>query len=385
MSSLAYTEQVLSQEETTLETSQRSCFGLPLRLAKSASLLAVGVATGIGCFSVSKQGRFRAPVTPLARTALQRLTKLPAELPKFPVAFPIPPNNECGAAICAEGDLCCPGGPGYGYSCGTSQAVCCQGFLFNDDGSPSQVSVAIVCGENDVCCKNGDGNPYCCASGNQCTNNVCVAGGGQCFPGDSTLQVLGKGAVPLASTNDGNRVLVKDSFGDLQYQPILSFLHQTHTELAQYVTVVHERGDVRMSDSHIASVVDTSGLQQYKHAAQLAPGDVVQISGPVDGASNLSLSTIISVRRSTGASGMFAPMTWSGHVIVDGVVASCYARPFLGFSVQHGAMHAAMFFMRNLKVYAADVLLPSRFPLEVEVGAVLAAVSIFLMSAKKSL
>eukprot|EP00929_Paragymnodinium_shiwhaense_P061423 TRINITY_DN3067_c0_g1_i3.p2 TRINITY_DN3067_c0_g1~~TRINITY_DN3067_c0_g1_i3.p2 ORF type:complete len:380 (-),score=50.52 TRINITY_DN3067_c0_g1_i3:257-1396(-) len=346
MSSLAFLEQASSQEDMQMENSQQQHRCRPaLRLAKSASLVAVGVATGVGCFAVSEQGRFRAPVKPIARTPLDKLTELPAELPKFPVAFPIPPNNECGAAICAEGDLCCPGGPGYGYSCGTSQAVCCQGFLENDDGSPSQVSVAIVCGEKDVCCRNDDSNPYCCASGNQCKNNVCVASEGQCFPGDAAVQVRGGGRLSLSSLREGDEVLVSDTLGNLHYEPVVQFLHEDDTSNAAYVTIVHEHGEFRASDSHMAIVNDAYGVLRDLPAAQIKAGDELQVAG-LDG---MMMSRVLAIRRSSNDSGMYAPLTPSGQVVVDDVVASCYARPSTGLAIPHGAMHAVMYFVRALR------------------------------------
>eukprot|EP00929_Paragymnodinium_shiwhaense_P061430 TRINITY_DN3067_c1_g3_i1.p1 TRINITY_DN3067_c1_g3~~TRINITY_DN3067_c1_g3_i1.p1 ORF type:complete len:419 (-),score=88.23 TRINITY_DN3067_c1_g3_i1:252-1508(-) len=365
------------QQEEQEEQQQHFC-GCAMRLAKSAGLIAVGIATGVGGFSVSEQGRYRAPVKPLARTSLQGLTKLPAELPKFPVAFPIPPNNECGAAICAEGDLCCPGGPGYGYSCGTSQAVCCQGFLENDDGSPSQVSVAIVCGEKDVCCRNDDSNPYCCASGNQCVNNVCVASGGQCFPGQSTIQTRDADSSPLALARIGDEVLVPDDLGNLKYEPIMHFLHQVESQTTEYVTVVHEYGELRASGSHIAFVTDAMGQRKDVAMSQLSPGDRVQVAG-IDGSISNDLelvsSRVLALRRSRDASGMYAPLSASGQVIVDGVVASCYAQSSSGLPVSHSPMHAAMFLVR---VFGSNHGLISRFvpsmlvsrP-EVQVGALL--------------
>eukprot|EP00929_Paragymnodinium_shiwhaense_P061426 TRINITY_DN3067_c0_g4_i1.p1 TRINITY_DN3067_c0_g4~~TRINITY_DN3067_c0_g4_i1.p1 ORF type:complete len:389 (-),score=23.71 TRINITY_DN3067_c0_g4_i1:220-1386(-) len=379
-------EQMSCQENGMLPldgTQQPQC-ALALRLGKSVGFLAVGVATGMGVFSVTQQGRFRLPVQPLARGSLNRLTKLPAELPKFPVAFPIPPNNECGAAICAEGDLCCPGGPGYGYSCGTTNAVCCQGFLENDDGSPSQVSVAIVCGENDVCCRNDDSNPYCCASGNQCVNNVCVAAAGQCFTGASTVLVRGRGPTPLASLSSEDEILVPDGFGSSRYEPLLQFLHrdETTTSSSSYLSVLHEHGQLWASDSHIVFTTDASGLKKDVPVSQLASGDDLHLAGSEVGDVRARGSRVLAVRRSHDASGMYAPLTASGQVIVDGVVASCYARPFSRLQVTHGAIHAAMFVVRGFTSPVATGFLRDFFRGRAELDLLLPAMATFLFSAK---
>eukprot|EP00929_Paragymnodinium_shiwhaense_P038622 TRINITY_DN20392_c1_g1_i1.p1 TRINITY_DN20392_c1_g1~~TRINITY_DN20392_c1_g1_i1.p1 ORF type:complete len:391 (+),score=41.46 TRINITY_DN20392_c1_g1_i1:65-1237(+) len=335
--------------ETTYAEHMLPGFASKFRFLKPVGLVFCGLAAGCGGSMLTKQGRLRLPVKPLvAQSETIKFTKLPAVLPKFPVPYPVPPNNECGAAICAEGDLCCPGGPGYGYSCGTSNAVCCQGALFDDAGARSQVSVAIVCGEQDVCCENRQGDPYCCASGNICSNDVCVAGAGQCFSGDSSVAVRGRGRVRLAEVRTGDEVLVDNTLGSPQYEAVTQFLHVMDTDANSYVTVGHERGELRLSDNHMVFVASDSSERSDKSAGSLVVGDQLLVASDDDDRSVSASSRVLSVRRSRGADGMYAPMTASGKIVVDGIVASNFALATPSMPVSHGAMYAAFFVSRNL-------------------------------------
>eukprot|EP00929_Paragymnodinium_shiwhaense_P123618 TRINITY_DN9769_c0_g1_i2.p1 TRINITY_DN9769_c0_g1~~TRINITY_DN9769_c0_g1_i2.p1 ORF type:complete len:410 (-),score=54.55 TRINITY_DN9769_c0_g1_i2:270-1445(-) len=351
------------------------------RFLRPVGVLAVGAALGTGSCMLTRQGRLRMPVDPLVPQSKSiKFTELPAELPKFPVAFPVPPNNECGAAICAEGDLCCPGGPGYGYSCGTSQAECCQGFLFDDAGQRSQVSVAIVCGEQDVCCNNDQGDPYCCASGNSCSNNVCVAGGGQCFSGDASVTVPERGLVRLAHVRIGDSVLVETASADIAYQKIEGFLHAASTEATSHVTISHETGELRLSETHLVYLITPSGEKMEAAAATVHTGDYLSIVA--FDAEATTTSRVLSVWRSSHASGMYAPITASGKVIVDGVVSSSFALPNLAFAMSHGPMHVALYLSRAIRMLLGASIFSDKGPHGMVQGAPAALPPSFTAAAK---
>eukprot|EP00929_Paragymnodinium_shiwhaense_P038621 TRINITY_DN20392_c0_g1_i3.p1 TRINITY_DN20392_c0_g1~~TRINITY_DN20392_c0_g1_i3.p1 ORF type:complete len:296 (+),score=12.21 TRINITY_DN20392_c0_g1_i3:133-1020(+) len=224
---------------------------------------------------------------------------------------------------------------------------CCQGFLKDDQGAPSQVSVAIVCGEKDVCCTNDQSDPYCCASGNSCSNNVCVAGSGQCFSGDASVSVRGRGQVRLAELRLDDFVLVDRSLAEPAYEPVTRFLHASPDDATAFLTIGHQHGELRISDSHFVFTATPSGTRFEKSADAVKVGDELVVSGlDSKGGALLTSSRVFSVRRSSNSKGMYAPLTSSGKIIVDGVVASTFAQPARGLQVSHGAMHAAFYFSR---------------------------------------
>jgi len=153
-------------------------------------------------------------------------------------------------------------------------------------------------------------------------------GGSTCFPGDATVDVYGRGATSMASLSVGDRVLVENG----EFEPVLSFLHKV-PGVAQALTLVHSQGTLQASENHI---VFTSRGDMPVSA--LRPGDdLLMQSGP---------SPILAIGQGTTASGMYAPFTASGALVVDGVAVSNYGTPTSKSSLPHAAAHAAFFALR---------------------------------------
>jgi len=153
-------------------------------------------------------------------------------------------------------------------------------------------------------------------------------GGSTCFPGDATVDVYGRGATRMASLSVGDRVLVENG----EFEPVLSFLHKV-PGVAQALTLVHSQGTLQASENHI---VFTSRGDMPVSA--LRPGDdLLMQSGP---------SPILAIGQGITASGMYAPFTASGALVVDGVAVSNYGTPTSKSSLPHAAAHAAFFALR---------------------------------------
>lgn len=161
-----------------------------------------------------------------------------------------------------------------------------------------------------------------------------------CFAGESMVQTRGRGSVPMATLEVGEDVLVEEAMGVIAYQPVLSFIHRIRAEEASFLTVKHERGVFRASAGHLVFVLD--GLSRTdRPVGKLQPGDVLFA---VDGSSSdvpITSSRVTAIYQSMTNIGLHAPLTASGTVIVDGVVASIYATPSLTLQMPHAAAHVA--------------------------------------------
>eukprot|EP00929_Paragymnodinium_shiwhaense_P083737 TRINITY_DN44728_c0_g2_i1.p1 TRINITY_DN44728_c0_g2~~TRINITY_DN44728_c0_g2_i1.p1 ORF type:complete len:379 (-),score=63.26 TRINITY_DN44728_c0_g2_i1:560-1696(-) len=330
-------------EEEVAEVMQPQRAGCLGRFARAAATMTVGTALGCAAYSATAQGRFRAPVNPLKTADMQKIEALPATLPLFPAPYPVQ-GNFCGEALrCANGDQCCPGGPGYGFSCGATGAVCCQGIRFCEDGSPGQFGVSIVCAKNDNCCRNSGGNPYCCSQATICEAEICVLPGATCFPGTATVEVRGEQQRQLAHVAAGDLVLTEDIFGQRSYEPVIGWLHRNMDDDAvRYLSVLHEHGELQLTERHLLFVEQEAGARVALEASGVKAGDRVLTTSD-----DLRPSSVLSVRRIESKSGAFAPLTPSGTVVVDNVVASSYAEVHSTPAGQ-GAMHAAFFVYRTL-------------------------------------
>jgi len=242
-------------------------------------------------------------------------------------ALPVPYDGWCGRAgqtliRCAYPGVCCIGPKGN--ICGGVDAICAVG---NAGG--------VVCAAGAQGCINDAGASYCCAQGNVCTNSICEAGPGQCFPGEASVTVKNIGTVPLERLRSGDQILVKNG----EFEPVLGFLHVTAaSEVSNFLWVKHSHGQLRVSPYHV--VFTETG---DKLAADLVIGDKLLVSME----SGVVAREVTSVTQSTGRSGMFAPLTPSGTVVVDDVAASNYAS-YAHVSFPHCALHTAFFPLRAL-------------------------------------
>jgi len=194
----------------------------------------------------------------------------------------------------------------------------------------------IPCGKGSTCCRNDLGANYCCAPGNMCAANVCLLPGAYCFAGEASLEVMGQGATAIKDVKIGDRVLVQNTRGALDYEAVLGFLHAATKpgELSAYLSVTHSHGKLQVSPNHIVFRAD--GVNAF--AGHLKVGDELLVARG-DG-------KVLDIEHSVGNSGMFAPLTAFGTVVVDGVVASNYAIHSTSVWVPHHALHAAFFPLR---------------------------------------
>eukprot|EP00929_Paragymnodinium_shiwhaense_P033328 TRINITY_DN18316_c0_g1_i2.p1 TRINITY_DN18316_c0_g1~~TRINITY_DN18316_c0_g1_i2.p1 ORF type:complete len:422 (-),score=73.83 TRINITY_DN18316_c0_g1_i2:117-1382(-) len=148
-----------------------------------------------------------------------------------------------------------------------------------------------------------------------------------CFAMEASSQVASKaGRQPLAELRVGERVLADGVFTE-----VIGFLHDK-LQAADVIVIEHAAGELRASGNHIL-LVDG----QEKEARTVESGNMVSLS---DG----SLSPVIAVRRDA-ALGLRAPLTASGLIDIDGVLASNYANGH-GTPVPHATMHAAFCMVR---------------------------------------
>lgn len=194
------------------------------------------------------------------------------------------------------------------------------------------------CNPHGTCCNNDQGSAYCCATGNLCYKQVCVAAPGQCFPGEAWVALADGSKRRLDDLKGGEHVLVEDSAGSQHYEPVLAFLHQVpgHHE---FLTVEHARGTFRVSANHLVFAQDGMGRRLDKIAIQLNAGDLIYL--PSSAAETEQVVRVLSIHSSEGDSGMYAPLTASGTIVVDGIVASNYATHSQATWIPHGAIHAA--------------------------------------------
>ncbi|XP_059896680.1 indian hedgehog B protein-like [Gadus macrocephalus] len=176
---------------------------------------------------------------------------------------------------------------------------------------------------------------------------------GGCFPGNARVLLEGGATKSLRDVLPGDSVLASssaDGSGELVFSPVLSFLDRRPATVRTFHVIRTAAGlNISLTAAHLIYVSDlnctkvslpgtassaparpatassgpgSGGLAGLRtvFASEVRPGQCVLTSRR--GAPTLSGVTGVEVRQGRG---LYAPLTLHGSVVVDGVLASCYA------------------------------------------------------------
>ena len=205
-----------------------------------------------------------------------------------------------------------------------------------DDGTciPTQ----WTCDEVDDC-ENGEDEFNCTSSDHECDDcdvaddatvctgiiNIC-----NCFPPSSTVKTL-NGTITMEILQLGMEVLSLNHDGKLVYSPVIAFLDKDIEHESKYTTIETEMGaTLTVTRAHLIysisqenqAVIDNpnSGLPVF--ASKIKVNDYVYVISKQY--PQMQLSRVVKVTNAK-QKGNYAPLTLEGTIIVDDVLASCYA------------------------------------------------------------
>ncbi|TNN73387.1 Sonic hedgehog protein A [Liparis tanakae] len=186
-------------------------------------------------------------------------------------------------------------------------------------------------------------------------NSVAAKSGG-CFPGSSTVTLQDGTEKPVALLQPGDRVLAADGEGNPVYTDFIMFIDQDSATTRLFYVIETESGHtVTLTAAHLLFVGHnaTGGAQQMSavFASQVRSGQKVFVFE-----SERSRLEPVTVKRiyTQEHEGSFAPVTMQGTVVVDRVLASCYA-----VIEDHDLAHWALAPVR-LAHWVSSLLFPSQ-------------------------
>ena len=179
------------------------------------------------------------------------------------------------------------------------------------------------------------------------TNNKAIAesvptnNDSNCFPGDTTVELESGRRIPMSQVRLGDRLAALDCrSGRRIYSEVLLFLDRDPDCQPQFVSLLTERGmRLSLTTTHLIHVAAAAAVEERSsssstypgfcpaYAGSIVVGQRVLVAGPKGAASSIDdfhAEVVVAVSRDSRR-GAYAPLTVAGTLIVDNVVASCYA------------------------------------------------------------
>nr|CAD7463531.1 unnamed protein product [Timema tahoe] len=160
-----------------------------------------------------------------------------------------------------------------------------------------------------------------------------AAKSGGCFTGETTTETSDGRTVKLADVRVGDHILSLDkATGRLSYSEVILFLDRDPEQRREFLRITTTSGrSLTVTPSHlliIANKRNTSVIAREQNtktifADEVKVGDYILVHGH-DRLSSTGLDQVEEVHPVLWR-GVYAPLTREGTVVVNGVVASCYA------------------------------------------------------------
>ena len=159
--------------------------------------------------------------------------------------------------------------------------------------------------------------------GNSVSESSQAAKTGGCFAGNTLVETSNGEKVKLQDVRIGDRVLAMDMrTGELKYSEIILFLDRDAGQSREFLQVRTQSGrQLTVTPSHLLLRATQRRQPEAVFAERLRYGDQLLVQS-----SNFTteVDTVVSVEPVL-RQGVYAPLTLDGTIVVDGVVASCYA------------------------------------------------------------
>jgi hypothetical protein len=168
---------------------------------------------------------------------------------------------------------------------------------------------------------------------------------GGCFDGESIVYTR-EGVLPISDVKIGDEILALSSDGSLQFSEVLLFLDRDRLSPRLYYEIETESGSkISLTPSHLLFVSDDNSTELSKQLSRVefaknvqkgqflytsSLGDINNNNKSMTIMKDLSkkqfayLDRIVSISTKIGT-GAYAPLTREGNLIVNNVIASCYA------------------------------------------------------------
>lgn len=163
-----------------------------------------------------------------------------------------------------------------------------------------------------------------------------------CFPKNATV-LTSNGSKSMRYLNIGEKILCLSQNGSPIFSEVIAFIHHEPNQSGKYLTISTECGtSITLSPNHLTFIASSKPGHPLKTqpilAANVKPGHyLVSWSAEL----HWPVLTVVASVYTTVEQGMYAPLTRCGVLLVDGIMASCYAN-----TEKHSLAHHAFALLR---------------------------------------
>ncbi|KAK3597702.1 hypothetical protein CHS0354_040077 [Potamilus streckersoni] len=148
-----------------------------------------------------------------------------------------------------------------------------------------------------------------------------IDSGRQCFPPDALIRLQDGTLIQLADLRVGDKILSFVSHGIVEYSEVYFFAHLNPNKSSQYITISTSDHKLKLTPDHHLYTVDIGGSINTFPARKIKVGDRILVLD--EDTPSLKEEVVTNLSASIEV-GIYAPITMSGTIIVDNVLASCY-------------------------------------------------------------
>ena len=146
-----------------------------------------------------------------------------------------------------------------------------------------------------------------------------------CFPGDATVIVDNGETKTMEQLRIGDKVLTQSTSGDLLYSKVIMFMDsKPDAVINNYIEIETDnpKRRIELTKKHLILKSENGQSFEATFAENVKAGDIIKALSSNGTSLVTTMVRKIKWKRNYGA---FAPLTEEGTVLVNGIMASCYA------------------------------------------------------------
>ncbi|CAF1444448.1 unnamed protein product [Rotaria sordida] len=163
-------------------------------------------------------------------------------------------------------------------------------------------------------------------------------GGSKCFSGDSLIQLSNGEYKEIGNLQSGDEITTIDQSKIISTEMIMMLDKQISKQALFYTLRTDSGNEISLTEYHLIPIINSNGNEQYVFAKQIKIGDYlfVLFNG------KLKYSPVINITIEM-KKGYYAPLTMKGTLLVNNILASCFANAY-----NH---HSAQYYMAPFRYY----------------------------------